>query len=176
MTNPNRSMNTSKTIFAAQVVWLAAAVGFWATLIAASWVFMPPLLALISTAVHVVGFMLTVYPVIFCLLGASWRLRGSSRQGSRRGDSSFYPSRDENRETTSLSASRQTSPGSGFNLPGYGIALPLATVRGTAPGEGHPDPLDIPTIWRLSPEARAAGFSLISPMPVSNETGPEEEE
>lgn len=159
-------MNTSK-IFAAQVVWLAASLGFWATLIAASWVFMPPLLAVISSAVHAVGFMLTVYPVIFCLLGASWRLRGSSRQGSRRGDSSFYPSRDENRETTSLSASRPTSRGSGFNLPGYGYALPLATVRGTAPGGEHPDPLDIPTIWRLSDEAIESGCSHLTPIPVS---------
>ena len=173
-------MNTSKTTLTVQLIWLAASVLFWPILIAGSWVFMPPLLAAMSSAVHIIGFFLTAFPAIFYLLGAHWRPSGSSRQGSHRGDS-FCSGRGENREATSLHASRSTSPDSGSFSAGHNDVLPLVTGRGPAPGGGHPDPLDIPTIWRLSDEAIESGFSHLTPIPVSIDvaessgTGEEEE-
>jgi hypothetical protein len=153
------------------VIAFAASVLLWPTLIAASWLYMPPFLAAISSAIHLVGMIATAGPSIayLCSSVARARKRRACTRLTSSGGRSLFPSRAEAREEN-LKASRITSLGSGFNhrttSTGEDV-LPLIRARAFSDQEGHPDPLDIPTIWRLTPEDREAGFDNVAPMPVA---------
>ena len=158
------------------VAALVASVLLWPSLIVAAWLYMPAPLAAITSAVHLVGMIATAGPLISFLRSnvARTRKRRVSFSFPRlagSGGSPFFPSRGEARERPdwSLEASRITSLDSGSNhlttAKGEEV-LPLIRARVFSDAEGPPDPLDIPTIWRLTEEDSDAGFDHVAPMPV----------
>ena len=156
---------------------LLASALLWPSLILASWMYMPAPLAAISSAVHLVGMIATATPVLSFLRSSTARVnvRRDSSPFSRLidpGGSFFFPSRGEARERPdwSLEEVVHSSPDSESDhlttAKGEEV-LPLIRVRAFSDAEGPPDPLDIPTIWRLSQEDIDAGFKSVSPMPVA---------
>tara|TARA_R110002012_G_scaffold123649_5_gene274199 strand:+ start:1713 stop:2258 length:546 start_codon:yes stop_codon:yes gene_type:complete len=166
---------------------LVASVLLWPSLIVAAWLYMPAPLAAITSAIHLVGMIATAGPVISFLRSNVARTRKrpawlltTRHPGS--GGSPFFPSRGEARERPdwSLEASRITSLDSGSDhlttAKGEEV-LPLIRARAFSDAEGPPDPLDIPTIWRLTEEDNEAGFDHVAPMPVAldlSKSDPEE--
>ena len=166
---------------------LVASVLLWSSLIVAAWLYMPAPLAAITSAVHLVGMIAAAGPVISFLRSnvARTNTRRVSSPFSRfigSGGSPLFPSRGEARERPerSLEASRHTSLGSESNhlTTAKGEEdLSLIRLRAFSDAEGPPDPLDIPTIWRLTEEDNEAGFDHVAPMPVAldlSKSDPEE--
>lgn len=145
------------------VVAFSASVLLWPTLIAASWLYMPAPLAAVSSAIHIVGMIATAGPSVAYLCSSVARARKRRVSFPRlagSGGSPLFPSRAEARENAG-SASRMNSLGSGFTHrtteTGEEV-LPLIRARVFSDDEGPPDPLDFPTIWRLTEEDSDAGF------------------
>ncbi len=175
------------------LIILAASFGIWPMLFAASWMYFPLPIAAISSAVHLVGLILTGWPSLVFICGNSYAPSSDLDPGRIASESNpfdSFPDHDEarTRPYESDAASRTTSRDLGSSLQHdvamqNGNSLPQFIVdrdgvRLIAEGCSS---LDFPTYWRLIPELSPedfaeAGFTLTKPVPLGDDCGAQRNE